>query len=200
MLVALQLPSPSYQLTAPQLLLPPRTCAAPPQLGAATPIRPPMCARRTGTLFALEPERAAEVDAAPANGSARVLELAALLAYPIKSVRALPVPSARLAPEGLEGDRRLLVASAANLATTQRQQPRLATVSASIEGRRLSLRAPGQPPLNVTLPLEASVPNPNPNPNPDPDPDRNPDPTHQCRFSHSLVRTHHVGVTEVQTG
>ena len=158
MLVALQLPSPSYQLTAPPLLLPPRTCAAPPQLGAATPIRPPMCARRTGTLFALEPERAAEVDAAPANGSARVLELAALLAYPIKSVRALPVPSARLAPEGLEGDRRLLVASAANLATTQRQQPRLATVSASIEGRRLSLRAPGQPPLNVTLPLEAGAP------------------------------------------
>ena len=162
MLVALQLPSPSYQLTAPPLLLPPRTCAAPPQLGAATPTatpsRPPMCARRTGTLFALEPERAAEVDAAPANGSARVLELAALLAYPIKSVRALPVPSARLAPEGLEGDRRLLVASAANLATTQRQQPRLATVSASIEGRRLSLRAPGQPPLNVTLPLEAGAP------------------------------------------
>ena len=158
MLVALQLPSPGYQLTAPPLL-PPRTCAAPPQLGSATPARPPMCARRTRTIFALEPERAAEVDAAPANGSEpRLLELAALLAYPIKSVRALPVPCARLAPEGLEGDRRLLVASAANLATTQRQQPRLATVSASIEGRRLSLRAPGQPLLNVTLPLEAGVP------------------------------------------
>ena len=93
MLVALQLPSPSYQFT----------CAAPPQLGSSTPTRPPMCARRTATLFALEPERAAEVDSAPANGSAKVLELAALLAYPIKSVRALPVPSARLGPEGLEG-------------------------------------------------------------------------------------------------
>ena len=58
MLAALQLPCPSY-LAAP-LLQPPllRTCAAPPQprAGAASLTRPPMCARRTSTLFALAPE------------------------------------------------------------------------------------------------------------------------------------------------
>jgi uncharacterized protein YcbX len=159
MLMALQLPSPSY-LAAP--LQPPRTCAAPPQprVGAASLARPPMCARRTTTLFALSPEPSpsAEVHKTPANASAKVLELAALLTYPIKSVRAVGVPTARLGPEGLEGDRRLLVASAANLAITQRQHPRLATVTASLEGSWLSLRAPGQPPLNVTLPLETGAP------------------------------------------
>ena len=155
MLAALQL---CPGLTAPPQPL--RTCAAPPQprTGAASLTRPPMCARRTATLFALAPEPSADVTNAPANASAKVLELAALWSYPIKSVRAVGVPTARLGSEGLEGDRRLLVATAGNMAITQRQHPRLATVTAGIEGSLLTLQAPGQPPLNVTLPLEAGTP------------------------------------------
>ena len=87
-----------------------------------------------------------------------MLELASLWTYPIKSVRAVRLSSARLGPEGIDGDRRLLVVSAANVGVTQRQQPLLATVSAVLDGRRLSLRAPGRPPLNATLPLEAGSP------------------------------------------
>ena len=83
------------------------------------------------------------MSSAPANASAKVLELSALWTYPIKSVRAVGVPTARLGAEGLEGDRRLLVATAGNMAITQRQHPRLATVTAALEGRALTLQALG---------------------------------------------------------
>lgn len=150
MLTTLQLSSLSYLTTAP----PQHTCAAAPRAWSVS--RPPMCAKRTATLLGLS--TSAGLDEEPANASAKVLELASLWMYPVKSVRAVAVSTARLGPEGLDGDRRLLVASAANLALTQRQHPLLATVSATLEGNRLSLRAPGQPTLNETIPLEAGKP------------------------------------------
>ena len=150
MFATLQLSSLSYLTTAP----PQHTCAAAPRAWSVA--RPPMCAKRTATLLGLS--ASAGLDEEPANASAKVLELASLWMYPVKSVRAVAVSTARLGPEGLDGDRRLLVASAANLALTQRQHPLLATVSATLEGNRLSLRAPGQPTLNETIPLEAGKP------------------------------------------
>lgn len=121
---SLLLPFPSYLAVPPS----PLTCAAPPR--PASLLLPPACARRTATLSALSAETAADLADSPANASGKVLELAALWTYPIKSVRAVAQSTARLGTEGLDGDRRLLVASAANEALTQRQHPRLATVPA----------------------------------------------------------------------
>ena len=77
--------------------------------------------------------------------SAPELRVAGLYVYPIKSCRAIAVPSARIGPRGLElgpiGDRRWMLADADGHMITQRQRPALARVRVAIEGKRLTLSA-----------------------------------------------------------
>lgn len=75
--------------------------------------------------------------------------LAALYAYPIKSGRGLRLNSAQLFATGIENDREWLIVDGNGRFVTQREQPKLATLHAHLQGEELRLLAPEQPPLTV---------------------------------------------------
>jgi uncharacterized protein YcbX len=79
-------------------------------------------------------------------------EITGLTIYPVKSMKGIPVESARLTPQGLEHDRRFMVVRANGRFVTQRDLPRLALVQTrlSVDGVELSMngRAP------VTIPFD----------------------------------------------
>lgn len=81
-------------------------------------------------------------------------EVSALHMYPVKSLRGISLPEAVVEPWGLAGDRRwMLVDAATQKVVTQREEPRLALVSAlSAPGGGLRLSAPGMPPIDVAVP------------------------------------------------
>ncbi|WP_368859472.1 MOSC N-terminal beta barrel domain-containing protein, partial [Methylobacterium crusticola] len=59
---------------------------------------------------------------------------------------------AAVEPWGLEGDRRWMLIDAENRVVTQRQQPRMAQLSAEVlPGGRVALSAPGSPSLVVDV-------------------------------------------------
>lgn len=74
---------------------------------------------------------------------ARQATVAALVVYPVKSMRGVPLQHARLTPEGLENDRRLIVVRADGRFVTQRELPRLALVATRLEAGGVTLSAPG---------------------------------------------------------
>lgn len=80
---------------------------------------------------------AASASAAPQNGTS--MRVSELWVFPVKSMRGGRVAHASLTSEGLEGDRRVMVASFGGQLVTQRQQPRLATIEARIQVPRYSL-------------------------------------------------------------
>ena len=73
--------------------------------------------------------------------------------YPLKSGRALPREQVRLGVTGLEWDRHWMAAGADGVFMSQRTHPRLALIEPEIGSDILTLRAPGQAPLE--LPLQA---------------------------------------------
>lgn len=84
--------------------------------------------------------------------AAPTLTLTGLYLYPIKSAGGIAVGTWPVDEFGLRYDRRWMVVDEAGEAVTQREHPRLALVRTSIQGDRLRVAAPGQPPLD--LPLE----------------------------------------------
>jgi uncharacterized protein len=80
--------------------------------------------------------------------------VSALHIYPVKSLRAVGVREAVVEPWGLAGDRRwMLVDARTQKAVTQREEPRLALLTARrTTGGGLRLSAPGRPPLEVAVP------------------------------------------------
>ncbi|WP_328723262.1 MOSC domain-containing protein [Streptomyces sp. NBC_00247] len=73
--------------------------------------------------------------------------------HPVKSLAALTVDEAVVEPWGLAGDRRWMLVSGAGTAVTQRQEPRLAGISAAaLPGGGVELSAPGREPLAVAVP------------------------------------------------
>ena len=77
----------------------------------------------------------------------------ALNVYPVKSARAIPLGSVKLAATGFEWDRQWMVVDAADSFITQRTHPRLARVAPSIGRDALRLSAQGLEPLDVPLSL-----------------------------------------------
>ena len=78
----------------------------------------------------------------PRRGSSplpTMIRVAALVLYPVKSLRGTPVASAVVDDLGLEGDRRFLVVGPAGRFITRRTVPRMALVSTSLSGELLRL-------------------------------------------------------------
>jgi MOSC domain-containing protein len=75
-----------------------------------------------------------------------------LFIYPLKSGRAIPQTSVRLASTGFQWDRHWMAASpGSQVFMSQRTEPRLALIEPEIDADALTLRAPGLTPLRVPL-------------------------------------------------
>ncbi|MFD6531654.1 MOSC domain-containing protein [Streptomyces sp. NPDC060184] len=84
--------------------------------------------------------------------------LSSLHLHPVKSLAALAVDGAVVEPWGLAGDRRWMLVDGAGTAVTQRQEPRLAGISARpLPDGGVELAAPGRPPLEVAVPKRADT-------------------------------------------
>jgi uncharacterized protein len=75
--------------------------------------------------------------------------------YPIKGVRAVNPDGVRVAPRGLDGDRRWLVVDRTGMFHTQRSRSGLATITAQVTANGLRLSAPGVADLLVETPSGA---------------------------------------------
>jgi uncharacterized protein YcbX len=88
--------------------------------------------------------------------------LTELVIYPIKSCAGLSVPDARLALDGLSAngvhDREWMLVTPDGLFLTQREVPRMATVTPRIDATALIVNAPGMPPLHLPLAHDAAAP------------------------------------------
>ena len=71
--------------------------------------------------------------------------------YPVKSLGGFAVASADVESRGLQHDRRWMLVDEEGCFLTQRELPRMALVSTTVEADCLTLRAPGTLPLQVTL-------------------------------------------------
>ncbi|MFI2781156.1 MOSC domain-containing protein [Streptomyces sp. ALB3] len=79
--------------------------------------------------------------------------LSAVYIHPVKSLAARAAGEAVVEPWGLDGDRRWMLIDHEDRVVTQRQQPRMAQVSAELlPGGGLALSAPGSPSLTVEEP------------------------------------------------
>ncbi|WP_392668038.1 MOSC domain-containing protein [Streptomyces sp. LN785] len=79
--------------------------------------------------------------------------LRAVHIHPVKSLAACDPDEAVVEPWGLDGDRRWMLVDDTGRAVTQRQQPRMALVSAMpLPGGGIGLSAPGSTPLTVDVP------------------------------------------------
>ncbi|MFE3516167.1 MOSC domain-containing protein [Streptomyces sp. NPDC059166] len=79
--------------------------------------------------------------------------LGAVYIHPVKSLAAQAVGEAVVEPWGLDGDRRWMLIDSASRVVTQRQQPRMALLSAEpLPGGGVVLSAPGCPALTVGVP------------------------------------------------
>ncbi|MFF4248535.1 MOSC domain-containing protein [Streptomyces sp. NPDC001822] len=79
--------------------------------------------------------------------------LGAVFIHPVKSLAARASDEAVVEPWGLDGDRRWMLIDGDDKVVTQRQQPRLAQLSATaLPGGGVSLSAPGSAPLDVEVP------------------------------------------------
>ncbi len=83
-------------------------------------------------------------------------ELSALIDYPIKACRGFEVDETNVERMGLEHDRRMMVVTPEGRFLTQREYPKLALVTPSISGEKLTLAAPMMD--GVTFPILKSGP------------------------------------------
>lgn len=80
-------------------------------------------------------------------------ELSAVHIHPVKSLAACTVGEAAVEPWGLDGDRRWMLVDHSGRVVTQRQQPRMALISATpAPGGGIVMAAPGGAALNVEVP------------------------------------------------
>ena len=75
--------------------------------------------------------------------------IASLHIYPVKSCRGIDVHEALITPTGLEWDRRWMIVDTNGRFLTQREHPKLATITVAVGNGRLALSADGHPPLVV---------------------------------------------------
>lgn len=77
--------------------------------------------------------------------------ISAVYLFPIKSARAVALPSALVEERGLHLDRRWMVVNAAGRQITQREHPKLSLVEVELRSAGLMVGAPGLPDLFVPL-------------------------------------------------
>ncbi len=75
--------------------------------------------------------------------------LSGLFIYPIKSVKGIALTAGKIQTRGLEYDRRWMLINDDNRFLTQREFPKLATISLSVEARGLRASLNGQAPLLI---------------------------------------------------
>ena len=80
-----------------------------------------------------------------------MVEVIGLYVYPVKSLAGIEMDSARMGIRGLEHDRMWMVTDSDFRFVTQRQFPKMATVSVGIEQDELILDHPDVPPLGVLI-------------------------------------------------
>lgn len=78
-----------------------------------------------------------------------MITVASLHVYPVKSCRGVERTEARLTEAGLEHDREWMIVTPEGRFVTQREQPRLALISPSLDDQGLHLTAPGAPDIAV---------------------------------------------------
>ena len=87
--------------------------------------------------------------------------LTELVIYPIKSCAGLSVAEAHLALDGLSAngvhDREWMLVTPDGLFLTQREVPRMATITPRIDATGLIVHAPGMPPLHLSLAHDAAA-------------------------------------------
>jgi len=104
----------------------------------------------------MQPQVLSEEEEEEEEDSTR-LRVLGLFRYPLKSGGASVLQTAALARDGLEGDRRWMVTTRGGAFLSQRDRPKLAMISADLhdrmgsDGAGLTLRAPKQQPLNVSI-------------------------------------------------
>ncbi|WP_306395329.1 MOSC domain-containing protein [Telluria beijingensis] len=88
--------------------------------------------------------------------------LTELVLYPIKSCAGLSVPEATLALDGLSAngihDREWMIVTREGLFLTQREYPRMATITPRVEGNELVVEAPSMPPIRLLLSHDNNAP------------------------------------------
>ena len=77
--------------------------------------------------------------------------IASLHIYPVKSCRGIDVREALITPTGLEWDRRWMIVDAMDRFITQREVPKLATITVTVGNGHLTLSANGYAPLAVDI-------------------------------------------------
>lgn len=85
-----------------------------------------------------------------------MITLSQLTCYPIKACRGHEVELSDVERMGLAGDRRMMLVTPEGHFLTQREHPRLALITPSVSGERLTLAAPGVD--NLTLLIRKSGP------------------------------------------
>ena len=83
-------------------------------------------------------------------------EISRLIYYPIKACRGFEVKTSNVERMGLERDRQMMVVTPQGCFLTQRDHPKLALVTPSIEGLELTLSAPAMD--SLTTPIRTSGP------------------------------------------
>lgn len=78
------------------------------------------------------------------------LQLSELYIHPVKSLGGIAVAHSAVDRFGLHDDRRWMVVDANDRYVTQRERPHMARIATRLDGERLSLAAPGLPPLSVS--------------------------------------------------
>jgi uncharacterized protein YcbX len=81
-----------------------------------------------------------------------LITVASLHVYPVKSCRGVERAEARLTEAGLEHDREWMIVTPEGRFVTQREQPRLALISTSLDDQQLHLTAPGA--RDITVPFD----------------------------------------------
>ena len=83
--------------------------------------------------------------------SKRVIQLTALIFYPIKACRGVEVDSAHVERMGLAHDRRMMLVTPDGEFLTQREFPRLALVTPALHNGTVTLSAPGYDSLQLPI-------------------------------------------------
>lgn len=86
-----------------------------------------------------------------------MITVASLIYYPIKACRGFEVDATNVERMGLEGDRRMMVVTPQGHFLTQREHPRLALVTPSLSGGKLTLSAPGTDRLTISIQKSGST-------------------------------------------